>query len=124
MHPANPHNTRPQPDPAITRARVRTVATNTPGLGAEREDWVAVEGPLELRLGGKPLTVMMRTPGHDEELAAGFLFGEGIVADADEIIGLERPTGVPEAERGNVLEVRLVVSRRVGAVDRPFFSTS
>ena len=42
-------------------------------------DEVAVEEPLEIRVDGAPLAVTMRTPGHDEELAAGFLFGEGLL---------------------------------------------
>ena len=42
-------------------------------------DEVAVEEPLEIRVGGAPLAVTMRTPGHDEDLAVGFLFGEGLV---------------------------------------------
>jgi FdhD protein len=42
-------------------------------------DEVAVEEPLEIRVAGRPLAVTMRTPGHDEELALGFLFGEGLI---------------------------------------------
>ena len=41
------------------------------------DDEVAVEEPLGIRVDGRPLAVTMRTPGHDEELALGFLFGEG-----------------------------------------------
>jgi FdhD protein len=48
-------------------------------------DEVAVELPLEIRLNGEPVAVTMRTPGHDFELAAGFLFGEGIVDAAPEV---------------------------------------
>src|SRR4051794_41490254 len=44
------------------------------------EDRVAVEEPLEIRVGGRALAVTMRTPGHDEELAVGFLHGEGLLA--------------------------------------------
>jgi FdhD protein len=43
------------------------------------EDAVAVEEPLEIRVDGRPLSVTMRTPGHDEELALGFLYGEALV---------------------------------------------
>src|SRR5205085_10493001 len=43
------------------------------------EDEVAIEEPLEIRVDGRPLTVTMRTPGHDEELALGFLHGEGLI---------------------------------------------
>jgi FdhD protein len=45
-------------------------------------DEVAVEEPLEIRVDGRPLVVTMRTPGEDEELAAGFLYGEGLLAAA------------------------------------------
>jgi FdhD protein len=50
-----------------------------------RSDEVAVELPLEIRLNGSPVAVTMRTPGHDFELAAGFLYGEGIVDSAPEM---------------------------------------
>jgi len=43
----------------------------------EEPDRLAVEEPLEIRLGGRRFTLTMRTPGHDEELAAGFLLAEG-----------------------------------------------
>ena len=52
-------------------------------------DVVAVEAPLEIRVGGKPLVITMRTPGHDGELAAGFLFGEGVITEAGQIVSLE-----------------------------------
>jgi len=54
-----------------------------------RNDCVAVEAPLELRFGGKPATVLMRTPGHDEELVRGFLFHEGVVQRDDDIVSLD-----------------------------------
>jgi FdhD protein len=44
-----------------------------------RTDSLAVEEPLEIRVDGRPLSVTMRTPGHDEELALGFLYGEGLI---------------------------------------------
>ncbi len=46
---------------------------------AELDDEVAVEEPLEIRVDGTPLAVTMRTPGHDDELALGFLYGEGLI---------------------------------------------
>jgi len=54
-----------------------------------RMDDVAVEEPLELRLDGHPVSVLMRTPGHDEELAAGFLATEGIVTSPAQIRKIE-----------------------------------
>src|SRR4249920_893850 len=46
--------------------------------GASERDRVAVEEPLEIRIGGEPVAVTMRTPGHDEELALGFCVTEGL----------------------------------------------
>lgn len=72
-----------------------------------RLDRVTVEEPLEIRVGRETLTVTMRTPGHDFELAAGFLAAEGIVTRPEEIARMEycRETVSPE-EEGNVLLVR------------------
>jgi FdhD protein len=50
-----------------------------------RVDQVAIEEPLEIRVDGEPLAVTMRTPGDDEELALGFLFGEGLIAGPREV---------------------------------------
>ncbi len=52
---------------------------------AESDEALAVEEPLEIRLGGRRFTLTMRTPGHDEELAAGFLFAEGFINSAQEL---------------------------------------
>jgi FdhD protein len=105
----------------LTSARV--VALPIVGAPAESVDAIAIEAPLEVRIGGKPLTVLMRTPGHDEELVTGFLFGEGVIADADDILAIERAANVSAAERGDVLEVRLSEARRPPD-ERLFFSNS
>lgn len=100
------------PDPGLVAARVVTA-------DGARDDAVAVEAPLELRAGGKPLTVLMRTPGHDEELVTGFLFNEGIIADADALLDFESTEG----ERGTVVDVRLAPAARAPG-DRLFLSNS
>ena len=78
-------------------------------------DRVAVEEPLEIRVDGEPLAVTMRTPGHDEELALGFLYGEGLI-DGPHAAG---PTADLVA---NVVEVAGPLSRRPDG--RAFYATS
>src|SRR3982075_2469773 len=68
--------------PATVRVPIRQVDGQFTRL---QEDILAVEEPLEIRVGSKSLSVTMRTPGHDFELAAGFLFAEGIVSSARQI---------------------------------------
>lgn len=57
------------------------------------EDFVAVEEPLEIRVGGRSIAVVMRTPGHDRELAAGFLVTEGLLRRRDEVLDMVRCDG-------------------------------
>ena len=76
---------------------------------------MAVEEPLEIRVDGRPLAVTMRTPGHDEELALGFLHGEGLI-DAPHAAG---PT---EDFAANTVEVAGPLLRDPGA--RSFYTTS
>ncbi|MBO0809711.1 MAG: formate dehydrogenase accessory sulfurtransferase FdhD [Actinobacteria bacterium] len=64
--------------------RVRATA-DVPPAAESRADLLAVEEPLEIRVHGEPLTVTMRTPGDDIDLAAGFLAGEGVLASADDV---------------------------------------
>jgi len=64
--------------PPYSAARVEV--TRLPG-GAHAHDAVAVEEPLEIRIGGEPVAVTMRTPGHDEELALGFCLSEGLAPE-------------------------------------------
>jgi FdhD protein len=74
------------------------------GNVAEQSDAVAVEQPLEIRVRGKPISVTLRTPGHDEELAAGFLLSEGVIRQATDIESIEY---CDRNEQGNVLNIRL-----------------
>ncbi len=69
-----------------------------------RTDAVVVEEPLEIRVDTRSLAVTMRTPGHDAELAMGYLLSEGIIRSASDIAGI-RP--YPRNEFGNVLDVLL-----------------
>jgi FdhD protein len=62
------------------RRRIQRISLAADRPSGPRADLLAVEEPLEIRIGGQPLTVTMRTPGDDLDLAAGFLFTEGLLA--------------------------------------------
>ena len=89
-----------------------------------REDHLAAEEPLELRIDGKPLTVTMRTPGHDQELAAGFLWTEGLIESAAHIRTIRR-LSPPGAVRDNIVDVELSDrSFEPETLQRNFFAAS
>jgi len=77
------------------------------GIATRKDDFLAAEEPLEIRIGENPLSVTMRTPGHDVELAAGFLFTEGLVQRREQIVALESVTGDNDGKRGNVVRAEL-----------------
>jgi FdhD protein len=106
-------------DPHVALTWIERVA---PGAGAERvRDEVAVEEPLEIRVDGEPVAVAMRTPGEDEELAAGFLASEGLIGGGEEIVSVG-PTADLAA---NVVEVRTHSGlRRDPALERRFYMSS
>lgn len=69
----------------------------------ESTDLVAAEEPLELRVAGRPVSITMRTPGQDEELACGFLLGEGVIRRAADVMHVRQCTQGP----GDAVEVML-----------------
>src|SRR6266481_2092136 len=79
------------------------------GATSERTEKLAVEEPLEIRLAGRRFTLTMRTPGHDEELAAGFLFAEGFINDATEVGEIRRVRGRKGAPEPNAIDIILNV---------------
>lgn len=91
------------------------------------QDSLVGEEPLEIRVGGEPLTVTMRTPGNDLELAAGFLFTEGLIQRREQILSLAAvEQGVESTARGNVVEALLdpEISLELERTRRNFFSSS
>jgi FdhD protein len=76
----------------------------------EADDELAGEEPLEIRVRGRAVSVTMRTPGHDEELAAGFLLTEGVIGTRDDVLRFE---ACGRNEFGNVLNVTLAPEVRV-----------
>lgn len=73
------------------------------GVVRSLRDSLAAEEPLEIRIDNAPLTVTMRTPGHDLELAAGFLITEGIIESADQIAGIRMAPPLNGAKSNVVL---------------------
>ena len=77
-------------------------------------DTVAREEPLEIQLDGTSLAVVMRTPGHDEELALGLLWSERVIGSLDDVVSVRHATTAPSPEAAdNILNVRLAASVRV-----------
>ena len=104
------------------------------GAGRTRPDALVVEEPLEIRVGGRPLAVTMRTPGHDVDLALGFLVGEGVVSAAGHVTQVRR-CGLDALRRGdapdrdaadNVLDVMLAdgVAPPSTSIERSVYTSS
>lgn len=91
-------------NPAIAAVQVRKV--NIAGAQNEVSDVTAREEPLEIRVEGRSVAVVMRTPGHDEELAAGFLVSEGVVQSARDILEVSQCPSTGN-KHGNVVDVLL-----------------
>ncbi len=77
-------------------------------------DRIAIEEPLEIRVGGRSVAVTMRTPGHERELAAGFLLTEGVIRAATDVVDVLICRDLPEGQEGNVVDALL---SRPDAVD-------
>ena len=98
------------------------------GVATARPDTLAAEEPLEIRVAGRPLAVTMRTPGHDFDLARGFLVSEGVVAADSDIASIRYCAGAT-ADGGNtynVLDVLLDdgVAPPDPSLERNFYTTS
>ncbi|MFI1302276.1 formate dehydrogenase accessory sulfurtransferase FdhD [Streptomyces sioyaensis] len=104
------------------------------GVVSTRPDTLVAEEPMEIRLGGKPLAITMRTPGDDFALAAGFLVSEGVLASADELAHIVYCAGASGDDAGsgggantyNVVDVRLAAGVPVPDItlERNVYTTS
>ncbi len=104
------------------------------GASVATDDILVTEEPLEIRLGRGPeedrkevrLSVTMRTPGNDEELALGFLFSEGIISGLTQVLRVAYCEDVKEEERGNVVRVELHPSMELDPAkwQRNFYTSS
>lgn len=101
---------------------------------SQQSDFVVTEEPLEIRLGfpkngglqQHSISVTMRTPGHDEELALGFLFTEGIINSAEQVVGFSHPPVRWKQAKENVLLVHLAegVAVDLERLKRNFYTSS
>ncbi|MBI4402374.1 MAG: formate dehydrogenase accessory sulfurtransferase FdhD [Nitrospirae bacterium] len=98
----------PARPPAGTPARpidVTLVTEWQDGAVSRAQDYLVGEEPLEIRIGTRPISVTMRTPGHDLELAAGFLLTEGVINGRDQIANLRQVA--TRGHKSNVVRVDL-----------------
>jgi FdhD protein len=119
-----------QPAAPIRRtvATARVLAVRE-GSRFDRADRLAGEEPMEIRAGGPgqdpaSVAVTMRTPGNDFELAAGFLYTEGLVRSREEIASIAYCELLPEEQNYNVVTVRLAEPFDPETLRRNFFATS
>ncbi|QIK62496.1 formate dehydrogenase accessory sulfurtransferase FdhD [Leucobacter viscericola] len=109
-------------------ARRRVTRMTVGGPVSQRADFLTVEEPLEIRVFGKSLAVTMRTPGHDVELAAGFLVSEGVIHHAEHYSTARYCAGatVDDGNTYNVLDVTLApgVAPPDPSLERNFYTTS
>ncbi len=109
---------------------LRPVTRIALGEGVHRRaDTLAVEEPLEIRIGGVPLAVTMRTPGHDVELAIGFLVSEGVISERSDFraaIHCGGPGAGGAENTYNVLDTSLAPGVRLPGADeaRRYYTTS
>ena len=89
-------------------------------------DYLAAEEPLEIRVGEHPLSVTMRTPGHDRELAAGFLLTEGLVRRREQIVAIQGAAQADAPNKGNIIVVNVTADAApdFAKMRRHFFAAS
>lgn len=78
----------------------------------QREDLLTVEEPFEVRIGGRSLAVIMRTPGNDRELAMGFLFTEGVITHSGDVLSITDALDEDGLPLANVVDITLRSQRQ------------
>jgi FdhD protein len=110
----------------MNRRPVLRIDLNAQGEPRRRPDDLAAEEPLEIRIRRSPLAVTMRTPGHDLDLAIGFLLTEGVIGAADDVVTAQLCAGTDTPNTYNVVDVVLRddVPPPVTDPSRNFYTTS
>lgn len=101
---------KPDPgEPQLVESPIRPVSVLRvgPTKTSSTQDEAAVEEPLQIQLGEEAFAVIMRTPGADADLVAGFLFSEGVIDDRSALVSIERPLGPQGLPQHNVQRVTL-----------------
>ena len=113
---------------STSTARRRVLRVPVSGAADYRADLLAVEEPLEIRVDGEPLTVTMRTPGDDIDLATGFLFTEGLLTRLGDVREIrmcdENVAAVTVADDGGLLKARVNRVNGGQSAARNFLTTS
>jgi FdhD protein len=105
--------------PRMISSRTVSLTRYEAGTAQPFDDELAAEEPLEIRVEGQSIAVVMRTPGHDRELAAGFLLAEGIIKSARDVFDITTCVAAGAAGKGNTVDVGLAAP---GAFDPAKFS--
>src|SRR3990172_9759810 len=104
---------------SVSTRKERSAFTSVDRITGSRKeshrDQIAVEEPLEIRLNGKSVAVVMRSPGNDEELACGFLLTEGLLKGKGELESVDHRRDPRKSDFANVIQV---VSTDVSALDK------
>lgn len=114
-------------EPDELQARAVSLDSIDPSGSARRTDFVAREEPLEIQLGPASLAVVMRTPGHDEELTLGFLVTERVVSSPADVASIRHCSTAPSSDaEDNVIRVTLAphVQVDLAALRRNLFASS
>jgi FdhD protein len=98
---------------ASLRRKSAPLPVHRSGDAAERDDLVAVEEPLEIRLAGETVAVIMRSPGDDHRLALGYLYAEGILQEAVDASAVFHCGRIGEEGYGNVIDVAPASGARI-----------
>ena len=108
--------------PAVTR---RAIIRFDRGAIERVEDAIAVEGALEIRVAGRTLSVTLRTPGHDAELALGFLAGEGLIGRREDVVSaVPAPAACEDQADGIEITLAAGVAMDWTRLERHFASTA
>lgn len=109
-------------------SKLFNIRKNSSGSVSNIDDFVAIEEPLEIRVEEKNVAIVMRTPGHDRELAAGFLLSEGIIKSRDDVFEISECQSLVsnDSRKGNFVSILLSkeVKFELGNLTRHVFTSS